>query len=53
MKKFLSGLVIIATMLIGSVDAYQTANDGSLQVTFKNGLNVVYDNTYKTLETFK
>ena len=42
MKKILAGLLIIGSMAIATVDAYQVCST-AMQVTFKNGTNVVLD----------
>lgn len=42
MRKFLAGLLIIGSMAITTVDAYQVCSD-AMQVTFKNGTNIVLD----------
>ena len=43
MKKILAGLLIIGSMAIATtVDAYQVCST-AMQVTFKNGTNIVLD----------
>ena len=42
-KKILSIILILATLVAANIEAYQTA-PGAIQVTFKSGLNLVIDN---------
>lgn len=42
MKKILAGLLIIGSLAITTVDAYQVCST-AIQVTFKNGTNAVLD----------
>lgn len=45
MKKFLIGTAIVVGMMVTTVDAYQVCWTG-LQVTFKNGVNLMIDADY-------
>lgn len=42
MKKVLATIAIVGVVLMNSIAAYQTA-PGAIQMTFKNGYNLVID----------
>lgn len=42
MKRFLASLLVVGTLLVATVDAYQVCST-AMQVTFKNGTNLVLD----------